>query len=168
MKLCHAFLGYTVQDSSTEFDSRPPNSATSVPSDVAATAEDLAHIEQRIEQTSDVLASLKGDALSQENIRPFQLDQLAGKPTSVNPDAEATQPIEILSDVELDLRIELGRTEMSLKEILQLRNGSVVALNELIGDPCNVYVNGRIVARGEILVMDDNFCVRVTELVGAA
>ena len=73
----------------------------------------------------------------------------------------------MLSEVELDLRIELGRTHMTLQEVLQLRSGSVVALDALAGDPVNVYVNNRIVARGEIVVMDNNFCVRVTELVGA-
>lgn len=75
--------------------------------------------------------------------------------------------MDVLGEVELDLRIELGRTQMTLQEVLQLRGGSVVALDALVGDPVNVYVNGRMIARGEIVVLDNNFCVRVTELVGA-
>lgn len=70
-----------------------------------------------------------------------------------------------LQDVELDLRIELGRTDLLIEEVLQLREGSVVPLNKLAGDPVDILVNGRLVARGEVLVLNDNFCVRVAEIV---
>jgi flagellar motor switch protein FliN len=70
-----------------------------------------------------------------------------------------------LQDVELDLRIELGRTELLVEEVLQLREGSVVPLNKLAGDPVDILVNGRLVARGEVLVLNDNFCVRIAEIV---
>ncbi len=70
-----------------------------------------------------------------------------------------------LQDVELDLRIELGRTELLIEEVLELREGSVVPLNKLAGDPVDILVNGRLVARGEVLVLNDNFCVRIAEIV---
>jgi len=69
-----------------------------------------------------------------------------------------------LQDVELDLRIELGRTELLVEEVLQLREGSVVPLNKLAGDPVDILVNGRLIARGEVLVLNDNFCVRIAEI----
>ncbi|MBU6172815.1 MAG: flagellar motor switch protein FliN [Planctomycetes bacterium] len=75
--------------------------------------------------------------------------------------------MDLLRDVTLELKIELGRTKMSLEEILQLRKGSVVTLDKLAGDPVDIYVNGRLVARGEVLVLNDNFCVRVAELIGS-
>jgi flagellar motor switch protein FliN/FliY len=75
--------------------------------------------------------------------------------------------IDLLRDVQLELKVELGRTKMSLDDILQLRKGSVVTLDKLAGDPVDIYVNGRLVARGEVLVLNDNFCVRVAELVGS-
>jgi flagellar motor switch protein FliN/FliY len=73
----------------------------------------------------------------------------------------------LLRDVDLDLRIELGRTHMLLEDVLKLRRGSVVTLDKLAGDPVDLYANGRLVARGEIMVLNDNFCVRVAELVGS-
>ncbi|MED5287078.1 MAG: flagellar motor switch protein FliN, partial [Planctomycetota bacterium] len=73
--------------------------------------------------------------------------------------------LDLLRDVELDLKIELGRTQMHLDEVLRLKRGSVVSLDKLAGDPVDVYVNGRLVARGEVLVLNDNFCVRVAELI---
>jgi flagellar motor switch protein FliN len=86
------------------------------------------------------------------------------EPASLSlPGKEAT--LEMLDEVELNVRIELGRTQMYLKDVLKLRGGSVVALDKLAGDPVDVLANGRIVARGEVVVLSDNFCVRVTELV---
>jgi flagellar motor switch protein FliN/FliY len=90
----------------------------------------------------------------------FQFKDLAGAPASGE---KAT--LELLQDVDLDLRIELGRTRMHLEEVLKLKRGSVVPLDKLAGEPVDVFVNGRMVARGEVLVLNDNFCVRVTELV---
>jgi flagellar motor switch protein FliN/FliY len=93
-------------------------------------------------------------------LAPFQFKDLAGAPASGE---KAT--LELLHDVDLDLRIELGRTRMHLEDVLKLKRGSVVPLDKLAGEPVDVFVNGRMVARGEVLVLNDNFCVRVTELV---
>lgn len=94
--------------------------------------------------------------------KPFALGDLTQDAQTQSP-----QSIDLLGEVEMDLRIELGRTRMRLEEVLQLRGGSVVALDKLAGDPVDIFVNGRLIARGEVLVMNDNFCIRVTELVGA-
>lgn len=73
--------------------------------------------------------------------------------------------IDMLLDVPLTVTIELGRTEMTLKQALELQQGSVVELNRLAGDPIDVFVNERLIAKGEVVVVDDKFAVRVTELV---
>ena len=79
--------------------------------------------------------------------------------------SEADRGINLLGDVDLDVSIELGRTEMLVEDVLRLQSGSVVELDKLAGDPVDVYVNGRLVARGEVLVLNDNFCIRVSEIV---
>ncbi len=71
----------------------------------------------------------------------------------------------MIREVELDVKIELGRTQMALDEVLKLHKGSVVPLDKLAGDPVDIFVNGRLIARGEVLVLNDNFCVRVAELI---
>lgn len=73
--------------------------------------------------------------------------------------------IDLLHDVELNVKIELGRTHMLIEDVLKLAEGSVVELDKLAGDPVDVYVNDRLVARGEVLVLNDNFCVRINEIV---
>ncbi len=170
-------------------DETPANDPANPAAD-AATGADAASGDVATEPKTDTPAGDKsgeGDSMGMDQIEQLlseasgSLDQAAGKGVSTTADAQpynlndlsptagdgVKQPIDILGEVELDLRIELGRTQMQLEEVLQLRSGSVVALDKLAGDPVDVYVNGRLVARGEVLVMNDNFCVRVTELVGA-
>lgn len=72
--------------------------------------------------------------------------------------------IEMLYDVELDVSIELGRTYMSVEDILHLQEGSVIQLDKDAGAPVDIRVNGRLVAFGEVLVLNEYFCVRVTEI----
>ena len=80
------------------------------------------------------------------------------------PAAGANLPLDALQEVELDLRVELGRTELLIDEVMKLREGSVVPLDKLAGDPVDILVNGKLIARGEVLVLNDNFCVRVAEI----
>jgi flagellar motor switch protein FliN len=76
--------------------------------------------------------------------------------------------IDLLKDVELNVKIELGRSRMLVEDVLKLGEGSVVELDKLAGDPVDVFVNDRLVARGEVLVLNDNFCVRVNEILAGA
>jgi flagellar motor switch protein FliN/FliY len=76
--------------------------------------------------------------------------------------------IDLLRDVDLNVKIELGRSRMLVEDVLKLAEGSVVELDKLAGDPVDVFVNDRLVARGEVLVLNDNFCVRVNEIVAGA
>lgn len=73
--------------------------------------------------------------------------------------------IDLLRDVELNVKIELGRSRMLVEDVLKLGEGSVVELDKLAGDPVDVFVNDRLVARGEVLVLNENFCVRVNEII---
>jgi len=72
--------------------------------------------------------------------------------------------IDLLMDVDLPVAIELGRTRLSIAEILALGPGSVVELNKLAGEPVDLLVNNKVVAKGEVVVIDENFGLRVTLL----
>lgn len=73
--------------------------------------------------------------------------------------------LDLIMDVRLMLTLEVGRTRISVRNLLALTQGSVVELDKLAGDPVDVFVNDRLVARGEVLVLNDNFCVRINEIV---
>jgi flagellar motor switch protein FliN/FliY len=129
------------------------NASTSSPT----TGDDIEYL---LEQAQAAIASVDNPTPTAEDLIPFQFKDLGGSPPS-----QERATLDLLSDVELDLKIELGRTHMYLEDVLKLRRGSVVALDKLAGDPVDVFVNGRLIARGEVLVLNDNFCVRVAELV---
>lgn len=92
--------------------------------------------------------------------KPFDLPDF-----NVAVPAAAPAEISLLADVNLNVKIELGRTRMLVENVLRLAEGSVVELDKLAGDPVDVYVNERHVARGEVLVLNDNFCVRISEII---
>ena len=77
-------------------------------------------------------------------------------------------PSSLLSEISLEVRVELGRTRMPLGDALRLASGSVVDLERLVDEPVDLYVNDILVARGEIVVVNESFCVRITEVTPAA
>ena len=99
------------------------------------------------------------------------IDAVSGTSAPEVPDLSAavaatnTEGIGLLEDVQLQVRIELGRTRMLVEDVLRLASGAVVELDKAAGDPVDIYVNGRRIARGEVLVLNENFCVRVSEIV---
>jgi flagellar motor switch protein FliN/FliY len=119
-------------------------------------------IELLLNRAERALASAQsaGSTELPPGVAPFKFEDFNGAPASTE-----AATIELIRDVELDLKIELGRTQMYLEDVLKLRKGAVVPLDKLAGDPVDIYVNGRLIARGEVLVLNDNFCVRVAELV---
>ncbi len=70
----------------------------------------------------------------------------------------------LLADVDLEVRVELGRRELPLADVLKLTTGSVVELEKMVGEPLSVYANGRLIAEGEAVVIDEQFGVRITNL----
>lgn len=122
-------------------------------------------IDLLLNKAEEALASIDGvgkDALQAlpVGMRSFEFEKFRG--SSANSEAAT---LELMRDVQLDMTVELGRTHMHLEDVLQLRKGAVVPLDKLAGDPADIFVNGRLIARGEVLVLNDNFCIRVAELI---
>lgn len=97
---------------------------------------------------------------------PMTFEPLVPPPGGAGPGSEAG--MDLLGDVNVQVRVELGSSKMNVQEVLKLGSGSVVGLNSLVGDPVNVFVNDRLVARGEVLVVKDNIAVRITEVLPAS
>lgn len=76
--------------------------------------------------------------------------------------------LNMLLDIPLQVTVELGRTKRSVKEILELTSGSIIELDKLAGEPVDILVNSRLVAKGEVVVIDENFGVRITDIVSQA
>ena len=83
------------------------------------------------------------------------------------PNGTGDQPLDLdfILDIPLSVKVEVGRTQMMIQELLQLGKGSVVELNKLLGEPFEVLVNDKLVARGEVVVVNDRFGVRLTDII---
>lgn len=105
-------------------------------------------------------AGLGGNLTGMPNVRPAQFVSLTDEASS-----GAANGIDLLRDVEVELTVELGSTKMQIKHILGLRPGSVVELNRLAGEPVDIVINKTLIARGEVVVVDEKFAIRVVEIV---
>ena len=72
--------------------------------------------------------------------------------------------IELILDIPLDVSVELGRVKMLVNDLLQLGQGSIIELNNAVGDPLEIYINNKLIARGEVVVVDEKFGIRVTDI----
>lgn len=102
--------------------------------------------------------------MAEVNIQPVKLNNFDDecKPA----DNEGVQSnFNLLLEVPLDVMVEIGRTKKQVKEILDLRQGSIIELDKQACDPVDVMVNGQLIAKGDVVVIDDNFGVRITEII---
>lgn len=80
-------------------------------------------------------------------------------------DANANHGLELILDIPVQLTVELGRTKISIRNLLQLAHGSVVELDGLAGEPMDVLINGTLIAQGEVVVVNDKFGIRLTDVI---
>ena len=98
-----------------------------------------------------------------------KFDEFAAAPPKPAPSQGEPHPdIDFILDIPLDVSVELGRTKLQIKDLLQLTQGSVVELNKMAGEPAEIYVNQRLMAKGEIVVVNERFGVRLTEIISPA
>jgi len=95
----------------------------------------------------------------------FESPRAAPESFSSNPGSDGLNRVR---DIPLEVTVELGRTRLLIRDILDLSPGSIIELDKLAGEPVDLFANGMLVARGEVIVIDDNFGVRVTEIITAA
>ena len=97
------------------------------------------------------------------SVRPAQFAALRGG------DASAAPPrnLGLLMDISLNVVAELGRTRMKIRDVLGLTPGSIIELDKVAGEPINVMVNGALIARGEVVVVDEQFGIRILEIVAS-
>lgn len=100
-------------------------------------------------------------APADQAVRPAEFPDLAG--------SAATPPgsgnLDLVRDIQVTLTVELGRTDMVIQDILELTPGKVVELDRLAGEPLDIVVNGKLLAKGEVVVVDENFGIRITSII---
>lgn len=106
---------------------------------------------------------LWGDAMNEQ----LSVESNAAAPLSAkdNLAAHFSQDLDLILDIPVKMTVELGRTKMTVKELLSLSQGSVVALEGLAGEPLDILINGYLIAQGEVVVVSDKFGIRITDII---
>ncbi|AAS94530.1 flagellar motor switch protein FliN [Nitratidesulfovibrio vulgaris] len=123
------------------------------------------------EEWARALATEEQGQLRKEKEQAFLSQAQEAKFKDLTEESRAPRPdsgkreLDFILDIPLDVSAELGRTRLLINELLQLGQGSVVELNKLAGEPLEVFVNGKLVARGEAVVINEKFGVRLTDII---
>lgn len=115
-------------------------------------------------QTPDATAAVHAQQEASVLVQDAQFQQLE----STAPLGHKERKMDMLMDLYLTMSIELGRTTMAIRDILDLQRGSVVEFDKLAGEPVDVLINGKKIAEGEVVVIEKHFGIRITNLVDAA
>lgn len=100
-------------------------------------------------------------AMSEQDVKPVQLDELGGGGAT----PALSSDMDLIMDIPVTLSMELGNTEIAIRNLLQLTQGSVVELDRFAGEPLDVLVNGTLIAHGEVVVVNDKYGIRLTDVV---
>ncbi|MDP1636487.1 MAG: flagellar motor switch protein FliN [Candidatus Nitrotoga sp.] len=126
----------------------------------AAMAEQATSTPSQADDWGAAMAEQTTSAPSQPTAQPHAFTQFAGTTgTAVNND------LDMIMDIPVQLTVELGRTKMPIKNLLQLAQGSVVELTGLAGEPLDVMINGFLIAQGEVVVVNDKIGIRLTDVI---
>jgi flagellar motor switch protein FliN len=98
-------------------------------------------------------------------VQPVQFSSLDHHPSL---SGEANKNLDLVLDISLNLSVELGKTQLSIKEVLELTRGSVIELDRIAGEPVDLYANGKMIAKGEVVVIEDSFGLRITSIASPA
>lgn len=107
------------------------------------------------------------DALAEEeHTQPLENEPSSVfKPLDSSAKSGSLNDLDIIMDIPVKLSVELGRTRITIKQLLELAQGSVVELDGLAGEPMDILINGYLIAQGEVVVLDDKYGIRITEIV---
>ena len=123
------------------------------------------------ESAEAAMADDWGAALAEQGAAPASAPAEAARPASFQELKAETrsgpveEKLELVMDIPVTLSVELGRTKIQIRELLQLAQGSVVDLDRLAGEPMDVLVNGFLIARGEVVLVNDKFGIRLTDII---
>jgi flagellar motor switch protein FliN len=98
------------------------------------------------------------------NVRQMDLDDFSG----VTPSGNGSPNLDVILDIPVTISMEVGRTAITIRNLLQLNQGSVIELDRLAGEPLDVLVNGTLIAHGEVVVVNEKFGIRMTDVISPA
>jgi flagellar motor switch protein FliN len=117
------------------------------------------------DMADDWAAAMAEQAIADEAVaNPISFEELQSETIKANPNPE----LEVILDIPVTISMEVGRTSITIRNLLQLNQGSVIELDRLAGEPLDVLVNGTLIAHGEVVVVNEKFGIRMTDVISPA
>ena len=117
------------------------------------------------DMADDWAAAMAEQAIADEALaNPISFEELQSENIKANPNPE----LEVILDIPVTISMEVGRTSITIRNLLQLNQGSVIELDRLAGEPLDVLVNGTLIAHGEVVVVNEKFGIRMTDVISPA
>ena len=132
--------------------------------DQALADEWAAALEEAGDGQADIDALLAADAASSPSNR-LAMEEFGGVPKNNNPVTLDGPNLDVILDIPASISMEVGSTEINIRNLLQLNQGSVIELDRLAGEPLDVLVNGTLIAHGEVVVVNEKFGIRLTDVI---
>ncbi|VVN95182.1 flagellar motor switch protein FliN [Pseudomonas fluorescens] len=132
--------------------------------DQALADEWAAALEEAGDGQADIDALLAADAASSSSNR-LRMEEFGGLPKNNNPVTLDGPNLDVILDIPVSISMEVGSTEINIRNLLQLNQGSVIELDRLAGEPLDVLVNGTLIAHGEVVVVNEKFGIRLTDVI---
>ena len=125
---------------------------------------DWSDVESELKANRDqILSEVKAESISQKEKKEGEDDE--GEGDSNDPLSKGDIDINFLFDVQLSIIVEVGRTQMLISDLLELEEQSIIELDSMVGQPLDIRANDLLVARGEVIVVNENFAVRITDII---
>ncbi|KML24137.1 flagellar motor switch protein FliN [Leclercia adecarboxylata] len=115
------------------------------------------------EADKQAIDSIWGDAMSEQ--QTSENGNRSSQDIKDNPVMNLSEDLNLILDIPVKMTVELGRTKMTIKDLLRLSQGSVVSLEGLAGEPLDILINGYLIAQGEVVVISDKFGIRITDII---
>lgn len=164
-------IGYLIgssNDSDTYEEEMIPKESVVSEKEVGSLDDKVTNDSQMLEETVKSIDRMSNNNSSRSNINPnidVQSAQFSEFDMNKNIKNNKDTNLGLLLDIPLQISVELGRTNKLIKEILELSSGSIVELDKLAGEPVDIYANRKLIAKGEVVVIDENFGVRITDII---
>lgn len=113
----------------------------------------------------DKIDDLWGDAMSEQSASDVSTQDTASATETDKLVVNFSEDLNLILDIPVNMTVELGRTKMTIKDLLSLSQGSIVSLDGLVGEPLDILINGYLIAQGEVVVISDKFAVRITDII---
>jgi len=152
-------------ENTTPEGEEPQIDADSLADEVAGAVDDAADGEALADEWAAAMEESGDDGGSDDEVQPAPMEEFDSSANNASQGDSGTPELDVILDIPVSISMEVGNTQIAIRNLLQLNQGSVIELDRLAGEPLDVLVNGTLIAHGEVVMVNDKFGIRLTDVI---